>query len=353
ISNMSNAQSIDLLRELNAKLLIEIVELKKENAEIPDLRRKFAEIEAEKAELNSRIAELLRQAVKENSLVENIRHDVEIAEIKVEIVKLKDNNEENKELSQDISSKRVDNIHNSISDQCDNVTSCVSDQKLSEDREIDAFLNEAHKQSVSDGIRQCNKEKKLSKASFNQDQESDTGLTINNYISFGTSTFEISVRSSRQNSHRKKGAKNISFCQNLSIDSLLSLAQLFDKVDNVEYETGLHLPEIFRKNLQRKTQKAVKIYKLFEKVGVDNINDNTDVEEVSSLMTEISARGSGQNSAEVSELIAPIPLIYDSNSLGNLSFMPQIALAETYFNDPIPSLMKKGTNKVQTDYDNN
>jgi hypothetical protein len=91
-------------------------------------------------------------------------------------------------------------------------------------------------------------------------------------------------------------------------------------------ETGLRLPEISRKNLQRKTQKAVKIYKIFEKVGVENIkyittysansiseltndkvqdiidnfsehndNDNTDVEEVSSHMTEISAGGPGQN----------------------------------------------------------
>ena len=87
-------------------------------------------------------------------------------------------------------------------------------------------------------------------------------------------------------------------------------------------ETGLRLPEISRKNLQRKTQKAVKIYKIFEKVGVENIkyittysansiseltndkvqdiidnfsehndNDSTDVEEVSSHMTEISAGG--------------------------------------------------------------
>src|ERR1043165_8588127 len=117
-----------------------------------------------------------------------------------------------------------------------------------------------------------------------------------------------------------------------STDSLLSLAQLFDKADDAEYgairanqeeilrwyyygkefltqvnvivqdgkgkigekkakgiiydkmlehlsilrkqrseKTGLRLPEISRKNLQRKTQKAVKIYKLFEKVGVDNI----------------------------------------------------------------------------------
>src|SRR5215475_12208744 len=88
---------------------------------------------------------------------------------------------------------------------------------------------------------------------------------------------------------------------------------------------GLRLPEISRKNLQRKTQKAVKIYKIFEKVGVENIkyittysansiseltndkvqdiidnfsehndNDNTDVEEVP---MGISAGGPGQNHA--------------------------------------------------------
>ena len=120
--------------------------------------------------------------------------------------------------------------------------------------------------------------------------------------------------------------------QESSTDPLLSLAQLFDKADDAEYgairanqeeilrwyyygkeflnqvsviiqdskgkigekkakgivydkmlehlsmlrkqwseETGLRLPEISRKNLQRKTQKAVKIYKIFEKVGVENI----------------------------------------------------------------------------------
>ena len=120
--------------------------------------------------------------------------------------------------------------------------------------------------------------------------------------------------------------------QNSSTDPLLSLAQLFDKADDAEYgairanqeeilrwyyygkefltqvsvivqdgkgkigekkakgiiydkmleqlsilrkqrseETGLCLPETSRKNLQGKTQKAVKIYKIFEKVGVENI----------------------------------------------------------------------------------
>ena len=44
-------QSTDSLRELNAKLLAEITELRKENTEIPKLREKFAEVEAEKVEL--------------------------------------------------------------------------------------------------------------------------------------------------------------------------------------------------------------------------------------------------------------------------------------------------------------
>ncbi|RIA83482.1 hypothetical protein C1645_880467 [Glomus cerebriforme] len=164
---------------------------------------------------------------------------------------------------------------------------------------------------------------------------------------------KISAGNSGQNSHRKKGAENIiqmiadsikddvqssnkvTLCdvisienlnQDLSTDSLLSLAQLFDKADDTKYDkigenkakeiiydkmlehlfmlqkqqfekTELRLPEISHKNLQRKTQKAVKIYKLFEKLTnnkvqdiIDNFskhndqnenNDNTDVEEES------------------------------------------------------------------------
>jgi hypothetical protein len=72
-------QSNDSLRELNAKLLAEIGELRKKfaeikvenkdkNAEIPELRRKFADIEVEKAELKARVAKLLRQAVEGNKM---------------------------------------------------------------------------------------------------------------------------------------------------------------------------------------------------------------------------------------------------------------------------------------------
>ena len=45
---------MDSLRELNTKLIAEIAELRKENAEIPELREKllkFAEVEAKNARL--------------------------------------------------------------------------------------------------------------------------------------------------------------------------------------------------------------------------------------------------------------------------------------------------------------
>ncbi|PKB93568.1 hypothetical protein RhiirA5_440926, partial [Rhizophagus irregularis] len=64
-------QSTDSLRELNAKLLAEIAKLRKENAEIPELREKllrFAEVEAENAKL--------RQIIEENA-----RRDSENAEL--------------------------------------------------------------------------------------------------------------------------------------------------------------------------------------------------------------------------------------------------------------------------------
>ncbi|RHZ82215.1 hypothetical protein Glove_110g18 [Diversispora epigaea] len=80
-------QSIDSLRELNSKLLAEI--LKDKNTEIPELRRKFAEIEAERAELKARIAELLKQGMEENK-----RRDSENAKLKVRIKELESENVE-------------------------------------------------------------------------------------------------------------------------------------------------------------------------------------------------------------------------------------------------------------------
>src|SRR5581483_4748535 len=147
-------------------------------------------------------------------------------------------------------------------------------------------------------------------------------------------------------------------------------------------DTGLRLPEISRKNLQRKTQKVVKIYKIFEKVGVENIkyiitysansiseltndkvqdiidnfsehNDN-DVEEVSSHITEISARGPGQNhvtkNPEIRERIINAPPAFEStevNTLASVSFTSQSKPDHSYFRNKIldqyPNLYRECT----------
>ncbi|RHZ44424.1 hypothetical protein Glove_726g7 [Diversispora epigaea] len=187
---MLNTQSNDSLRELNAKLLVKIVELRKKNAEIPDLKRKLAEFESERVELKARLAEALNQAVEESkrrdaenaklktkieelekckvdSSAENVRCDVEFAEV-VKLAKgaqARDDNEGSKQPTQDISPKVIVNVPSNIIDQCnkgfqrDQVTfppSCVSDQKSSKDRKMDTFLDDAHKKSVSNGIRRIN-----------------------------------------------------------------------------------------------------------------------------------------------------------------------------------------------------
>ncbi|CAB4402368.1 unnamed protein product [Rhizophagus irregularis] len=55
---MENILSIDSLGKLNAKLLAEISELRKENDKIPELEKKFAEVENAK----------LKQIIEENAM---------------------------------------------------------------------------------------------------------------------------------------------------------------------------------------------------------------------------------------------------------------------------------------------
>ena len=186
-------------------------ELKDKNAEIPDLKRKFAEIESEKVELKARIAELLRQAVEESK-----RRDVENAELKARIEELEKNKTvttklesenaefrdritkvEQRQMLNDTSSNNSSPNFNSVADQLSMAThhekplvdkkmdtslpeepipeviakqsvSAVNisvmdqcDQMTLEDQETNAFLDEVHKKKISDEIRQRNREKKL------------------------------------------------------------------------------------------------------------------------------------------------------------------------------------------------
>src|SRR2546421_2309246 len=196
---MSNTQSIDSLRELNVKLLAEITELRKkfaeiesENAEIPELRRKVADVEAENAKLRQIIEENAKRDVRVKELEQkNTELEARLAIVEQSSVAVDGQSKNDKEaiakqsapssciysnveIKVEVESTEKCFAEDSSSDdnllsipdysqgkQDQSLPSCVSDQKSLVDREIDTFLDDAHKKSVSDGIRRCNKKKKL------------------------------------------------------------------------------------------------------------------------------------------------------------------------------------------------
>ncbi|RIA92169.1 hypothetical protein C1645_821065 [Glomus cerebriforme] len=127
---MSSTQSTDSLRELNAKLL----------AEIAKLRKKFAEIKDE----NAKISELRRK------VAESLTRLAIVEQSSVAVDRQSKNNKKTIAKQSAPSSCIYPNVE--IKDQ--SLPSCMSNQKSSEDRKMDTFLDNAHKKSVSNGIRQ-------------------------------------------------------------------------------------------------------------------------------------------------------------------------------------------------------
>ncbi|RGB35366.1 hypothetical protein C1646_759448 [Rhizophagus diaphanus] len=110
---IKGTQSINSLRELNAKLLVEIAELRKkfaeiegENAEIPELRKRVEELEQKNTKLEARFAILEKGSLAELRFAEQTVSDV------------------------DLSSSVIDQRNN-------------DDVKTSAEKEMDAFLVEA------------------------------------------------------------------------------------------------------------------------------------------------------------------------------------------------------------------
>ncbi|RGB21698.1 hypothetical protein C1646_777474 [Rhizophagus diaphanus] len=269
------SSELELLKQRITELEAENTELRKENTEIPYLRNKLSVSDAEIAELKRSNIEFLRANEEYNE-----RRDAKNAKLKTGIVELKS---ENAELRDHITKVEQNQLQNDSAESTQgkgNITpnnnssnfnlGAVHHEKPLEEKEMDNFLLETHKKIVSSEIKQYNKErqadrKKLSKAeqaSLNQDQESTGCSTSEKIPEVLNPVTKISARAPSQNSHRKKGAENIvqliadgikddaqssnktipcdvisieSLDQNSSTDSLLSLAQLFDKADDAEY----------------------------------------------------------------------------------------------------------------------
>ncbi|GBB93095.1 hypothetical protein RclHR1_21070002 [Rhizophagus clarus] len=158
-------QSIDSLRELNAKLLVEVAEFRKENAElrkentvIPDLRNKLSEFDAERAEFKRKIAEALRTTEEERT-----RHDVENAKLKAIIEELKSENIEFRDRLTKVEQNQLqdDSVpkgNNTPNNNSSNFNSGVDHhEKSSQEKEMDNFLDETRKKSVGEDIRRRNR----------------------------------------------------------------------------------------------------------------------------------------------------------------------------------------------------
>ena len=192
----------------------ENTELRKENTEFSYLRNKLSVSDAEIAELKCRNIEFLR-ANKEY----NERRDAENAKLGATIEELKSENAELRDRVTKVEQNQLQNDskgNNTPNNNSSNFNSgAVHHEKSSQEKEMDIFLNGVNKKIVSEDIRRCNKEKKLSKAeqaSLNQDQESDIGCsTSEKILEVSNPVTKISAGMSLpKNSHRKKGAENIS-----------------------------------------------------------------------------------------------------------------------------------------------
>ncbi|CAG8736957.1 2757_t:CDS:2, partial [Cetraspora pellucida] len=125
---------------------------------------------SEKVELKTKIAELLKQVVKESK-----RCDVENAELRARIeelnknktvtTKLKSKNAKFRnriiKISKANSHYKKSLVNKKIDTSLPKELILKHDQIFLEDKKINAFLNEMYKKKISDKIRQCNREKKL------------------------------------------------------------------------------------------------------------------------------------------------------------------------------------------------
>src|ERR1044072_5424516 len=161
-------QSIGSLRELNAKLLVEITELRKENAEIPELREKllrFAEVEAENARLKQIIEENARRDA------ENAELKSRVGELEVRLALLEQGSAvdgmassfgqtQNGEEAMPVVMVLIVDEPNSVIDQLNNEVGQAPNDLDGNDEKMVDFLDGAYKRSISNEIRERRREKK-------------------------------------------------------------------------------------------------------------------------------------------------------------------------------------------------
>ncbi|RGB43458.1 hypothetical protein C1646_749677 [Rhizophagus diaphanus] len=272
-------QRIIELEAKNDKLKAEIAELRKGNTEIHDLRIKLSISDAEIAELKRRNAEFLKANEEYNE-----RRDAENAKFKTRIEKLESD-------SPNFNSVAVLEVITVPT----NFTKRFNG-KLLEEKDMDSFFLEAHKkiddvkhqEPISSGCSLCKlfheieilatvyRPKyssslldlaklfdKASDAKYRTKKANEEEILC--WVNFGKE-FMVHFSELVENSNgkiREKKAKGIIY--NEMLKHLVTIREKRSK------EMGIQLPKISRNSLTRRTQRSIKLVKIFEKIGINKI----------------------------------------------------------------------------------
>ncbi|RIA82562.1 hypothetical protein C1645_743700 [Glomus cerebriforme] len=363
------------------------------SSELELLRQHITEFEVENAKL--------RQIIEENTKreAENIELKSKVGELEARLVILErsppigDGQPQNdKEVSSEVSavvvsdSTPIHEVHSQLklSEQIEEIP---DQEETSEDMETDAFLVEVYNKSISNEIRKRNKEKKHSKAVEDQvslQKISDTASGISSSEKLGstkngqgliqeiTRNFDESTTSSSIQENDSTCALSLNPPEISLISGKENIIWLYQKASNAEglamkanqeeilswynmangkvgekkakgqvYDFIIQqLPDTQRDNLCKQTQRAIKIFDLFKKIGIDKVqyiktysaNSISKITNEELQKTEISPTLGRQNhvisktnqtntstKSEVSVPTAPIPSSHDSNPSGDSS----------------------------------
>ncbi|GBC08130.1 hypothetical protein RclHR1_07920005 [Rhizophagus clarus] len=202
-----------------AELRKENAELRKENTVIPDLRNRLSVFEAEVAELKHKNVKTLRTSEEYNERRDvkiqkleqkNAELEARLAVVEQSSVAVNGQSQNDKEVIPEVLPE-VLTVDGSIVQLKHCKTDCKindavpevatkgnvsTNSKSSEEREMDKFLDEAHKKGIGDEIRRRNKEKHESTKNQAQDVTSNLSRdteTINNSVEFKLSRSELLI----------------------------------------------------------------------------------------------------------------------------------------------------------------
>ncbi|CAG8557594.1 10026_t:CDS:2 [Cetraspora pellucida] len=267
---MTNIQSKgDLLRELNYKLVTKIDKLRKENAEIPELKKKCAEIEAENIKLKQIIEENANTELKDRVMkLEQIQTQVTINDQNASSTKNK------KSIITDSTQLQKGKSKYLFESPTEPMTSITSSQQDIVNDDLAStleFVEMIHKENVANEIRQCNREKKLQ-----CDSQDDAFPFTQDYDSISLEyVTEILLTSGQEKSSIFQNIAHL--YEKALLDKSLDELMVRNKVSMKKAKGQVYdfiiaqNPGIRDESLYKKIERAKKIYRLFEKIGLDKV----------------------------------------------------------------------------------